>query len=60
MPRVNIYLDDRLHEQVRESQINVSAVCQRALRAQLARQARHQVAIAAARRPRRKHHQEAS
>lgn len=60
MPRVNIYLDDDLHKRVGELQINVSKVCQRALRVELHRQARHKAAIAASRRPRRKHHQEAA
>ncbi|MGH2876217.1 MAG: type II toxin-antitoxin system CcdA family antitoxin [Solirubrobacteraceae bacterium] len=60
MPRVNIYLDEALHERVAGAQLNVSAVCQRALRVAVARQARHQAAVAASRRPRRKHHQEAS
>lgn len=60
MPRINIYVDDRLRDQVQAAEINVSKVCQRALRVELARRARHNVAVAASRRPRRKHHQEAS
>jgi post-segregation antitoxin (ccd killing protein) len=60
MPRVNIYLDDRLHEQVQKSEVNVSKVCQRALRQELSRRARHEIAVSASRRPHRKTHQEVS
>ena len=60
MPRVNIYLDDDLHKRTQAADINVSKICQRALRVELLRRARHQAAVAASRRPRRKHHQEAA